>query len=162
MQNKMNTFNDFIDSCEYLTDQGYTSKGNIAANGGSAGGLLIGAVTNMRPDLFKAIIIDVPFVDVINTMSDDTLPLTPPEWEEWGNPIQNKSDFEYIMSYSPYDNVNDLLLNMRMHAGASKKYESIREVAFNYSFILKVYRICYLNPNLYWISFRVSRSKTSI
>ena len=73
----MNTFTDYIDSCEYLIGNGYTSKGNITANGGSAGGLLMGAVTNMRPDLFKAVIADVAFVDVINTISDASLPLTP-------------------------------------------------------------------------------------
>ena len=105
MHSKMNTFYDFIDSCEHLINRGYTSKGEIAINGGSAGGLLMGAVTNLRPDLFGSVIADVAFVDVINTISDDTLPLTPPEWEEWGNPVENREDFEYILQYSPYDNV---------------------------------------------------------
>jgi oligopeptidase B len=105
MQNKMNTFNDFIDCCEYLINEKYTAKKNICIQGGSAGGLLMGAVTNMRPDLFACVIAEVPFVDVINTISDETLPLTPPEWEEWGNPITNKNDFNYMMKYSPYDNV---------------------------------------------------------
>ncbi|WP_263081475.1 prolyl oligopeptidase family serine peptidase [Endozoicomonas sp. Mp262] len=105
MHNKMNTFYDFIDSCEYLINQGYTAKGQIAINGGSAGGLLMGAVTNLRPDLFGCVVADVAFVDVINTINDDSLPLTPPEWEEWGNPITRKEDFEYIMQYSPYDNI---------------------------------------------------------
>ncbi|WP_256493346.1 prolyl oligopeptidase family serine peptidase [Endozoicomonas sp. SCSIO W0465] len=105
MRHKMNTFNDFIDATEYLIEQGYTDKGQIAINGGSAGGLLMGAVTNLRPDLFGCVIADVPFVDVINTISDASLPLTPPEWEEWGNPVTSAGDFDYIMQYSPYDNV---------------------------------------------------------
>lgn len=178
MQQKMNTFNDFIDACEYLVEQKYTSKQKIAINGGSAGGLLMGAVTNMRPDLFGSVVSDVSFVDVINTISDESLPLTPPEWEEWGNPIKNKDDFEYIMQYSPYDNIkpqnypptlynsgisdeqvtywepskmvaklrelktddNPVLLHMKMHAGhagASKKYEGVEEIAFKYAFVLK-------------------------
>lgn len=107
MHKKMNTFYDFIDSCEYLINKNYTSKGNIAINGGSAGGLLMGAVTNLRPDLFDCVISDVAFVDVINTISDKNLPLTPPEWEEWGNPITNKEDFQYILQYSPYDNIQE-------------------------------------------------------
>ena len=105
MHNKMNTFHDFIDSCEHLIEKGYTAKGQIAINGGSAGGLLMGAVTNLRPDLFGCVVADVAFVDVINTISDKTLPLTPPEWEEWGNPIESREDFNYIMQYSPYDNI---------------------------------------------------------
>jgi oligopeptidase B len=105
MSKKMNTFHDFIDSCEHLVKEKYTSAKNIAINGGSAGGLLMGAVTNMRPDLFGSVIADVAFVDVINTICDDSLPLTPPEWEEWGNPIKNKEHFDYMMQYSPYDNI---------------------------------------------------------
>ena len=105
MRKKMNTFNDFIDSCRHLVEKKYTSPGLIAISGGSAGGLLMGAVTNMAPELFGAVVADVAFVDVINTISDDTLPLTPPEWEEWGNPIKNREDFEYMMQYSPYDNI---------------------------------------------------------
>lgn len=105
MKNKMNTFNDFIDSCEHLVKEKYTTPEKMAINGGSAGGLLMGAVTNMRPDLFGAVVADVAFVDVINTISDASLPLTPPEWEEWGNPIEYKEDFEYMIQYSPYDNV---------------------------------------------------------
>jgi oligopeptidase B len=103
--NKKNTFNDFIAAGEMLVEQGYTSKGNIAAMGGSAGGMLMGAVANQAPDLFASILALVPFVDVLNTMLDDTLPLTPPEWPEWGNPITSKEDYEYIASYSPYDNI---------------------------------------------------------
>jgi oligopeptidase B len=79
--------------------------GNIVAHGGSAGGMLMGAVANMAPDLFKGIIAEVPFVDVLTTMLDDTLPLTPPEWPEWGNPIKTPEDFRTIAAYSPYDNV---------------------------------------------------------
>lgn len=105
MKKKKNTFLDFISACEHLIKQGYTSQKLISANGGSAGGLLMGAVVNMRPDLFKAVVADVAFVDLINTISDESLPLTAPEWEEWGNPITSKEDFQYMMSYSPYDNV---------------------------------------------------------
>lgn len=105
MKNKKNTFNDFIDSCEYLIDQKYTKKGKIIACGGSAGGLLMGAVLNMRPDLFAGVHADVPFVDLMTTMQDESLPLTPSEWKEWGNPIDNKDDYDYMLSYSPYDNV---------------------------------------------------------
>jgi protease II len=104
MMGKKNTFTDFIDCAEFLIEEGYAQKGNIVAQGGSAGGLLMGAVVNMRPDLFKLVMLDVPFVDVINTMLDDKLPLTTIEYEEWGNPNEKK-DFEYMLSYSPYDNV---------------------------------------------------------
>jgi oligopeptidase B len=103
--NKRNTFLDFIAAGEHLIAERYTAKGAIVAHGGSAGGLLMGAVVNMRPDLFKGIIAEVPFVDVINTMTDATLPLTPPEWTEWGNPIEDPDAFRYMASYSPYDNV---------------------------------------------------------
>jgi oligopeptidase B len=104
-QKKLNTFNDFIAAGEHLVAKGYTRRGRIVANGGSAGGMLVGAVANIAPDLFLGIIADVPFVDVLNTMLDKDLPLTPPEWPEWGNPIESKEDFELIRSYSPYDNV---------------------------------------------------------
>lgn len=102
---KKNTFRDFIAVAEELIAEGYTRPGLIAAQGGSAGGMLVGAVANMRPDLFKAIVADVPFVDVLNTMCDPTLPLTPPEWTEWGNPIIDAEAYRYIRSYSPYENV---------------------------------------------------------
>ncbi len=102
---KKNTFRDFIAAAEQLIADGYTRSGRIAAQGGSAGGMLVGAVANMRPDLFKAIVADVPFVDVLNTMCDPTLPLTPPEWTEWGNPITDLEAYRYIRSYSPYENV---------------------------------------------------------
>jgi protease II len=104
MFNKMNTFTDFTACAERLIEKGYTEKGKIVAQGGSAGGLLMGAVANMRPDLFHSIILDVPFVDVINTMLDDKLPLTTGEYEEWGNP-NVKKEFNYIRKYSPYENV---------------------------------------------------------
>lgn len=103
---KVNTFNDFIRAGEYLSSCGYTAKGKIIAHGGSAGGMLMGAIANMAPELFSGIIGEVPFVDVLNTMLDDTLPLTPPEWPEWGNPITNKQDYQYIAAYSPYDQVS--------------------------------------------------------
>ena len=102
--NKKNTFTDFIACAEHLINEGYTSKGRIVASGGSAGGMLMGAVVNLRPDLFKAVIADVPFVDVLNTMLDDTLPLTTMEYNEWGNP-NTRQFYDYIKSYSPYDNV---------------------------------------------------------
>ncbi|MFA5901343.1 MAG: S9 family peptidase [Hyphomicrobium sp.] len=105
LAHKTNTFTDFIDAGEYLIAQGLTKRGQIVANGGSAGGMLMGAVANMAPDLFLGIIADVPFVDVLNTMLDKDLPLTPPEWPEWGNPITNREEFAAIHSYSPYENV---------------------------------------------------------
>src|SRR5262245_2757959 len=104
MLKKKNTFNDFIDVAEFLVKEGYTKADRLAATGGSAGGLLMGAVANLRPDLFRAIVADVPFVDVINTMLDASLPLTAQEWEQWGNP-QDPDAFAYMRSYSPYDNV---------------------------------------------------------
>jgi oligopeptidase B len=105
MMTKKNTFTDFIAAAEHLVKNGYTSKDRLVITGGSAGGLLMGAVANMRPDLFKAVVAYVPFVDVVNTELDDTLPLTAGEWEEWGNPIKSKENFLYMLSYSPYDNV---------------------------------------------------------
>ena len=104
MLKKKNTFYDFIDVAEELVRQRYTSPDRLLANGGSAGGLLMGAVVNMRPDLFRAVVADVPFVDVINTMLDASLPLTAQEWEQWGNP-RNPEHYAYMLSYSPYDNV---------------------------------------------------------
>jgi len=101
---KRNTFTDFIVAAEYLFAQQYTSADRLAIHGGSAGGLLIGAVINMRPELFRAALAEVPFVDVINTMLDPTIPLTVIEWEEWGNPTDPQY-YEYMRSYSPYDNV---------------------------------------------------------
>ena len=102
---KTNTFTDFIAAAEHLIHEHWTHAGGIVARGGSAGGLLMGAVANMRPDLFGAIIAEVPFVDVLNTMLDETLPLTPPEWPEWGNPIADPEAFAIIRAYSPYENI---------------------------------------------------------
>jgi oligopeptidase B len=102
---RTNSFNDFVDVARGLVAQGYAKPGRIAAQGGSAGGELMGAVVNQAPELFGAVVADVPFVDVLNTMLDDTLPLTPGEWTEWGNPIKDKAAFDLIKSYSPYDNV---------------------------------------------------------
>ncbi len=106
-RNKANTFTDFIACADHLVAESYTAHDRIVANGGSAGGMLMGAVANMAPDKFGGIIAVVPFVDVLNTMLDDTLPLTPPEWPEWGNPILSGEDYEVIASYSPYDNVKE-------------------------------------------------------
>ena len=102
---KVNTFTDFIAATEYLIDNKWCARDRIVADGGSAGGTLMGAIANMRPDLYAGIIAEVPFVDVLNTMLDDTLPLTPPEWPEWGNPITDPEAFRTILSYSPYENV---------------------------------------------------------
>jgi oligopeptidase B len=178
-ERKVNTFTDFIAAGEHLVALGMTQRGNIVANGGSAGGMLMGAVANMAPDLFSGIIADVPFVDVLNTMLDASLPLTPPEWPEWGNPIESAEEFERIRSYSPYDNVeakpyphifayggltdprvtywepakwvarlreratsdNLVLLHINMaagHGGASGRFESLKEVALDYAFALKI------------------------
>ncbi len=104
MKNKMNTFTDFIAATETLIEKGFAAKDRIAIEGASAGGLLMGVVTNLRPDLYRAVVADVPFVDVINTMLDETLPLTVGEFEEWGNP-KKEGEFGWLMQYSPYDNV---------------------------------------------------------
>jgi oligopeptidase B len=105
LEKRWNAFNDFVDVAKGLVGKGYTSAGKICAAGGSAGGELMGVVVNTNPDLWGAIAAHVPFVDVLNTMLDDTLPLTPGEWPEWGNPITDKTAFDLIQSYSPYDNV---------------------------------------------------------
>lgn len=102
---KTNTFTDFIAAAELLIARDYTGTGRIVAQGGSAGGMLMGAIANMRPELFAGIIAEVPFVDVLNTILDGTLPLTPPEWPEWGNPVTDPQAFATIRGYSPYDNV---------------------------------------------------------
>ena len=173
---KRNTFTDFIACAEHLIKEGFTNPEKLAIAGGSAGGLLMGAVTNMRPDLFKAVIAHVPFVDVLNTMLDPTLPLTVIEYDEWGNPNEEKY-YWYIKSYSPYDNVSEqdypnmlvtaglndprvsywepakwvarlratktdqnlLLLKTNMgagHMGASGRYDYLKEVAFDYAFLI--------------------------
>ena len=102
---RTNSFNDFVDVTRGLIAEGYARPGRVAAQGGSAGGELMGAAVNQAPELYGAVVADVPFVDVLNTMLDDTLPLTPGEWTEWGNPIADKAAFDLIRSYSPYDNV---------------------------------------------------------
>nr|WP_321457724.1 S9 family peptidase [uncultured Cohaesibacter sp.] len=178
-ETKTNTFKDFISAGEFLVSEGFTSAGKIVAEGGSAGGMLMGAVTNMAPSLFSGILAIVPFVDVLNTMLDDTLPLTPPEWPEWGNPIASEEDYKYIAAYSPYDNVSEqaypailavggltdprvtywepakwvaklrekrlddnlLLLKINMgsgHAGASGRFDRLKETALEYAFAIKV------------------------
>jgi oligopeptidase B len=176
MQSKRNTFTDFIACAEHLIQQGYTSPEKLAILGGSAGGLLVGACLTMRPDLFKAVVAKVPFVDVVSTMSDPSIPLTTLEYDQWGNP-DDEAYFEYMLSYSPYDNIkateypellittglNDprvaywepakfaarlramktddhlLLLKTNMdagHAGASGRYDYLKEIAFDYAFLL--------------------------
>jgi len=176
MMEKRNTFTDFITCVEYLTSHKFGDKDRVAIEGGSAGGLLMGAVTNLRPDLFRAVVSHVPFVDVMNTMLDPTLPLTVPEYEEWGNPNE-KPAFDYMLSYSPYDNLKNgaypailvktslhdsqvmywepakyvaklrtlktddhvLLLECNMnagHGGSSGRYDYLKEIAFDYAFIL--------------------------
>jgi oligopeptidase B len=105
-EKKTNTFTDFIACAEHLSANGYGKAGRMVAYGGSAGGMLMGAVANMRPDLWSGIIAAVPFVDVLNTMSDTSLPLTPPEWPEWGNPLEDEAAYDRIAGYSPYDQVS--------------------------------------------------------
>ena len=105
LSKKRNTFTDFVSAAKYLIEAGYTHEGGIVAEGGSAGGMLMGAAVNLAPELFAGVIADVPFVDVLNTMLDASLPLTPPEWLEWGNPIADPAVFAAIRSYSPYDNI---------------------------------------------------------
>ena len=102
---KTNTFRDFVSAAEGLIERGWATAGNIAIHGGSAGGMLVGAAVNMRPDLWKAVVAEVPFVDCLTTILDASLPLTPPEWTEWGNPIESKAIHDLMLSYSPYDNV---------------------------------------------------------
>lgn len=177
LEKRTNTFNDFVDVARGLAALGYTSAGRIATSGGSAGGELMGAVVNSDPDLWGAVVAHVPFVDVLNTMLDETLPLTPGEWPEWGNPIEDAAAYDLIASYSPYDNVkaqpyppmlvtaglNDprvtywepakwvarlratrtddklLLLKTNMeagHGGKSGRWESLRETAEEFAFIL--------------------------
>ncbi|GLK42195.1 S9 family peptidase [Novosphingobium sp. NRRL B-2648] len=105
LERRENTFNDFVDVAKGLIERGFTEAGRISISGGSAGGELMGAVINSDPELFGAVVAHVPFVDVLSTMLDDTLPLTPGEWPEWGNPIEDKAAFDLILSYSPYDQV---------------------------------------------------------
>jgi oligopeptidase B len=104
-EHKPNSFNDFIAAAEMLIQQRFVGAKKLVIEGGSAGGLLVGAVANMRPELFAGVIAEVPFVDVLNTMLDDTLPLTPPEWPEWGNPLASEADYRRIAAYAPYENI---------------------------------------------------------
>ncbi len=174
---KRNTFTDFVAAVEHLTAEGYGDPARVAIEGGSAGGLLMGAVTNLRPDLFRVVLSHVPFVDVMNTMLDASLPLTVPEYEEWGDPNQ-ETYFRYMLSYSPYDNLKSasypamlvktslydsqvmywepakyvaklrtlktdqlpllLVTNMQAgHGGASGRYDYLKEIAFDYAFVLR-------------------------
>jgi oligopeptidase B len=133
MMKKKNTFTDFIDCGEYLIQQKYTSKEHLYAQGGSAGGLLMGAITNMRPDLWHGVIAQVPFVDVVTTMSDPSIPLTTNEYDEWGNPA-NKESYFYMKSYSPYDNVEkkdypNLLVLTGLHDSQVQYFEPAKWVA---------------------------------
>jgi oligopeptidase B len=178
-EKKINTFTDFIAAGDYLAREKFTSRGRIVAHGGSAGGMLMGAIANMAPDLFLGVIAEVPFVDVLTTMLDASLPLTPPEWPEWGNPIESAEAYRTIAAYSPYDNVkaqtyphilalagltdprvtywepakwvarlrelktDDHLLLLRTnmdagHAGASGRFERLKEVGLAYAFALKI------------------------
>jgi oligopeptidase B len=140
MMNKKTTFTDFISCAEYLVANGYGSKAKLVIEGRSAGGLLMGAVLNMRPDLFHAAIVGVPFVDIVNTMLDESLPLTVPEFEEWGNP-KEKAAFDYMISYSPYDNIED------------KPYPNILvKTSFNDS------QVMYWEPAKYVAKMRATRS----
>lgn len=133
MLHKKNTFNDFIDCAEFLISNKYTSRGHLYAMGGSAGGLLMGAVVNMRPDLWNGIVASVPFVDVVTTMLDESIPLTTGEFDEWGNP-KNKEYYEYILSYSPYDNIKavsypNMLVTTGLHDSQVQYWEPAKWVA---------------------------------
>ena len=131
--NKKNTFTDFIDCADYLVAQGYTSPEHLFATGGSAGGLLMGAIINMRPELFEGVVTRVPFVDVVTTMLDEDIPLTTSEYDEWGNP-NDKAYYDYILSYSPYDNVEskaypNLLVTTGLHDSQVQYWEPAKWVA---------------------------------
>ena len=187
MRHKRNSFTDFIACAEHLVAVGYADRSRLAALGVSAGGLLMGAVLTLRPDLWRTVVAKVPFVDVINTMSDATIPLTAIEWEQWGNPITDPDDFAYMLSYSPYENLretaypnllltagfndprvqywepakfcaklraiktdsNRLLLKTNMdagHAGASGRFDRLREIAFEWAFILDTLGLADVEP----------------
>jgi oligopeptidase B len=105
LMKKMNTFTDFIAVTEHLVAQRYARRDQVFASGGSAGGLLMGAIMNLRPDLYRGIVTQVPFVDVVTTMLDESIPLTTNEFDEWGNPKASKAAYDYMLAYSPYDNV---------------------------------------------------------
>jgi oligopeptidase B len=131
--NKKNTFNDFVDGTRYLIDEGYVDGDNVFAAGGSAGGLLMGVIANEAPDLYKGIIADVPFVDVVTTMLDETIPLTSGEFDEWGNP-KDKAFYDYMLSYSPYDQVKtqnypNMLVTAGLHDSQVQYYEPVKWVS---------------------------------
>jgi len=133
MFNKRNTFTDFIDCTEHLVQEGYADPEKVHAMGGSAGGLLMGAVVNMRPDLYNGVVAAVPFVDVITTMSDESIPLTTFEYDEWGNPNMLEQ-YEYLKTYSPYDNVTDaaypnMLVTTGFHDSQVQYWEPAKWVA---------------------------------
>lgn len=133
MMNKKNTFYDFIDCSKFLIEQKYTASDRLFANGGSAGGLLMGAITNLAPELYRGVIAEVPFVDVITTMMDESIPLTTFEWLEWGNP-HIKEQYDYMLSYSPYDNVErkaypNLLVTTGLHDSQVQYWEPAKWVA---------------------------------
>lgn len=133
MLNKKNTFNDFIDCSKWLQDNNYVAKDKLFASGGSAGGLLIGAISNMAPEVYRGLVADVPFVDVVTTMMDETIPLTTFEWQEWGNP-NIKEQYEYMLSYSPYDNVEKkayphMLVTTGLHDSQVQYWEPAKWVA---------------------------------
>ena len=133
LMKKKNTFTDFLSAGEYLVDQKFTSKNHLYAHGGSAGGLLMGAVANMAPDLWNGIIADVPFVDVVNTMLDESIPLTTNEFDEWGNP-KKKDAYDYMKSYSPYENVEkkaypNMLVTTGLHDSQVQYFEPAKWVA---------------------------------
>jgi oligopeptidase B len=133
LRHKMNTFTDFIDCAEHLAAEGWADRSRMFAMGGSAGGLLIGAVVNLRPDLFRGAVARVPFVDVVTTMLDDSIPLTTSEFDEWGDP-KRPADYEYMLSYSPYDNVRavdypHLLVTAGLHDSQVQYFEPAKWVA---------------------------------
>jgi oligopeptidase B len=130
---KMNTFTDFIDVSKFLIREGYTSPGHLYARGGSAGGLLMGAVVNMAPELYHGISTRVPFVDVVTTMLDESIPLTTSEWDEWGDPRQ-RDYYDYMLSYSPYDQVRrqdypNMLVTAGLHDSQVQYWEPAKWVA---------------------------------
>ena len=130
---RKNTFTDFIDVSKFLIEEKYTSKDHFYASGGSAGGLLMGAIVNMAPELYNGVIAAVPFVDVVTTMLDDSIPLTTGEYDEWGNP-NDKEYYDYIKSYSPYDNVEaksypNMLVTTGLHDSQVQYWEPAKWVA---------------------------------
>jgi oligopeptidase B len=133
MMKKKNTFTDFINCAEFLLANKYTTKQHLYTMGGSAGGLLMGAIVNMRPDLWNGVVAQVPFVDVITTMSDASIPLTTNEYDEWGNPA-NKESYDYMRTYSPYDNVTkqaypNMLITTGLHDSQVQYFEPAKWVA---------------------------------